>query len=92
MPLRKFVQEILPGSAIAKSMQQMNDEDQETVTNSVLIRLFQEDYPWLSFIWYLSHRFEFLLKDTLSEFFEPVDTSLTHLFYLCLNSSKKYRN
>ena len=32
VPLRKVVQEIPPGSAIAKSMQQMNDKDQETVT------------------------------------------------------------
>ena len=32
VPLRKVVQETPPGSAIAKSMQQMNDKDQETVT------------------------------------------------------------
>ena len=32
VPLRKVVQETPPGSTIAKSMQQMNDKDQETVT------------------------------------------------------------
>ena len=51
------------------------------------IRLFQEDYPWLSLIWCLSHRLELLLKDTLSEFFESIDTSLAHLFYLYTNTS-----
>ena len=47
-------------------------------SDSGLIRLFQEDYPWLSFIWCFSHRFELSLKDSLSEFFEPIDTLLTH--------------
>ena len=61
-------------------------------SNSALIGLFQEDYPWLSFIWCFSHCFELSLKDALSELFEPVDTSLTHLFHLYSNSSKKYRN
>ena len=41
--------------------------------------------------WCFSHRFELSLKDSLSAFFEPVDTSLTHLFYLYLNLSKKHR-
>ena len=56
-----------------------------------LIKLFQEDYPWLSFIWCFSHRLELSLKDALKEFIEPVDTSLRHLYYLHMNSSKKHR-
>ena len=32
VPLRKVVQETPPGSAFAKSIQQMNDKDQKTVT------------------------------------------------------------
>ena len=48
--------------------------------NSGLIRLFQDNYLWLSFISRFSHLFEVSFKDALSEFFEPADTSLTHLF------------
>ena len=43
-----------------------------------LIRLFQEEYPWMSFIWCFSHRLELALKDALKEFMEPVVT-LRHL-------------
>ena len=60
-------------------------------SNSRLIRLFQDNNPWLSFIWYFSQHFELSFKDALSEFFEPVDTSLTHLSYLYSNSAKKHR-
>ena len=56
---------------------------------SGLIRLFQEEYPWISFIWCFSHRLELSLKDALKEFIEPVETSLRHLYYLYNNSSKK---
>ena len=59
--------------------------------NSGLIRQFQEDYPWISFIWCFSHRLELALKDALKEFMEPVDTTLTHLYYLYTKSSKKHR-
>ena len=59
-------------------------------SDSGLIKLFQEDYPWLSFIWCIIHLLELSLKNALSELFEPVDTSLTHLFYFCSNSSKKH--
>ena len=59
--------------------------------HSGLIRLLQEDFPWISFIWCFSHRLELSLKDALKEFIEPVDTSLMHLFYLCKKSSKKHR-
>ena len=60
-------------------------------SNSGLIRLFHDNYPWLSFIWCFSQRFELSFKDALSEFFEPADTSLIHLFYLYSNSPKKHR-
>ena len=58
--------------------------------DSGLIWLLQEDFPWISFIWRFSHRLELALEDALKEFIEPVDTSLTYLFYL-YKSSKKHR-
>ena len=33
--------------------------------DSGIIRLLQEDFPWISFIWCFSHRLEFALKDAL---------------------------
>ena len=59
--------------------------------NSGLIRLFQEDYEWLCFIWCFSHRLELALKDALKDFIDPVDESLRHLYYLYQKSSKKNR-
>ena len=59
--------------------------------NSGLIRLFQEDYKWLCFIWCFSHRLELALKDALKEFIDPVDESLRHIYYLYQKSSKKFR-
>ena len=59
--------------------------------NSGLIKLFQEELPWLSFVWCFSHRLELALKDALNEFMEPVETSLMHLFYLYKKSSNKHR-
>ena len=57
-------------------------------SNSGLIKLFREDYQWLALVWCLRHRPELSLKDALSEFLEPVNTSLTHLFYIYSNSPK----
>ena len=31
--------------------------------NSCLIKIFQEDYPWISFIWCFRHRLELAVKD-----------------------------
>ena len=59
--------------------------------NSGLIKFFQEDYPWISFIWCFSHRVELALKDVLKENMDQVDTTLTHLYYLYTKSSKKHR-
>ena len=59
--------------------------------NSGFIKLFQEDYPWISFIWCFSHRLELALKDALKEHMEPGNTMLTHLYYLYTKSSKKHR-
>ena len=42
--------------------------------DSGLIRLLQEDFPWISFIWCFTHRLELALKDALKEFIKPVDT------------------
>ena len=41
-----------------------------------LIKLFQEDYLWVSFAKCFSHRHELALKDAVKEVLEPVDTSL----------------
>ena len=59
--------------------------------NSGLIKLSQEQLPWLSFIWCFSHRLELTLKDALNNYMEPIETSLMHLFYLYKQSSKKHR-
>ena len=60
-------------------------------SNSGLISCFQEELPWVSFIWCFSHRLELSIKDALKEFMEPVETSLVHLYYLYTKSSKKHR-
>ena len=58
--------------------------------NSGLIKLFQEDYPSISFIWCFSHDLELAIKDALKEYMELVDTMLTHLYYLYSKSSRKH--
>ena len=57
----------------------------------MLIKLFKQDFPGISFILCFSHQLELALKDALKELIEPVDTSLMHLFYLYKKSSKKHR-
>ena len=37
-----------------------------------------------------NHRPELALKDGLKEFLEPVETALSHLYYLYTKSTKKY--
>ena len=59
--------------------------------NSGLIKLFQEELLWLSFIWCFSHWLELALKDAFNDYIEPVETSLMHLFYSYKQSSKKHR-
>ena len=56
-----------------------------------MIRLFQEDYEWVCFIWCFSHRLELALKDSLKDFNDPVSDTLCHLYYLYKKSSKKFR-
>ena len=58
--------------------------------NSGLIKLFQEDYPSISFIWCFSHELELAIKDALKEYMELVDTMLTQLYYLYSKSSRKH--
>ena len=58
--------------------------------NSGVIKLLEEEYPGISFIWCFSHRLELALKDVLKEYMEPVDKMLTHLYYLYTKSSKKH--
>ena len=57
--------------------------------NLGIIRLLQEDLPWVLFIWRFSHRLELALKYTLKDFINPVDESLRILFYMYKKSSKK---
>ena len=57
--------------------------------NSGIIRLLQEDSPWVSFIWCFSHRLELALKDSLKDFIDPADESLCNLCYMYKESSKK---
>ena len=57
--------------------------------HSGLIRLIQEEFPWVSFIWCFSHCLELALKDSLKSFIDPVDESLLHLFYLLQDLIKK---
>ena len=52
--------------------------------------MLEEEYPWISSIWCFSHRLELALKDALKEYMEPVDKTLTHLYYLYTKSSKKH--
>ena len=59
--------------------------------HSGLIKLFQDDYPRVSFVWCFSHRVELALKDVVKEVLEPVNTSLCDLNYLYAKSSKKHR-
>ena len=59
--------------------------------NSGLIRQFQEELPWLSFIWCFSYQLELALKDVLNDYMEPVETPLMYLLYLYKLSFKKHR-
>ena len=59
--------------------------------NSDVIKLLEEEYPWMAFIWCFSHRLELAQKDALKEYVEPVNKMLIHLYYLYTKSSKKHR-
>lgn len=59
--------------------------------NSGLVKQFQDEFPYISFVWCFSHRLERSLEDALKIYMEPVDTSLLHLYYLYEKSSKKTR-
>ena len=56
-----------------------------------MIKLLEEYYSWISFIWCFSHRLKLALKDGLKQYMEPVDKMLTHLHYLYTKSSRKHR-
>ena len=58
--------------------------------NSGVIRLLQEDYLYHLFVASVT-ALNFHWKIPCLSFLDPVDTSLTHLFYVYLNSSKKHR-
>ena len=59
--------------------------------NSDVIKLLDEEYLWISFVWCFSHRLELALKDAFKQYMEPVDKMLTHLHYLYTKPSKKHR-
>ena len=46
---------------------------------------------WLVFVWWMSHRIELALKDSLEDAMQPIKKSLTALFYCYEKSSKKLR-
>ena len=78
------------GDPIPKIVFLLSDEASvNSGKHSGLIRLIQEEFPWVSFIWCFSIRFELALRDSLKSFIDPVDESLLPLFYLYKNSSKK---
>ena len=58
---------------------------------SGLVRKLQEDYEWIVFLWCFSHRLELAIKEATKDYFEAVDESLRHLYYLHERSSKKHR-
>ena len=45
----------------------------------------------MGFVWCFAHCLELALKQTLKEWFEPITTCLTNLYYLYEKSSKKLR-
>ena len=57
--------------------------------DSRLVQQFQEEFPYLVFIWCFSHRLERSLEDALKYDMEPINTSLMHLFYMYGKSLKK---
>ena len=59
--------------------------------HSGLIKLFQENYPWVSFVWCFGHRLELALKDTVREVRKSVDMSLRDFYYLHAKSSMEHR-
>ena len=52
------------------------------------IRLLQEYFPWISFIWCFSHQLELALKDALKEFIKQIINAFVLLYK---KSSKKHR-
>ena len=59
--------------------------------HSGMIKLFQEDYPWV-FVWCISHRLVLALKDAVKEVLGPVNASICDLHHLYVKSSKKHEN
>ena len=58
--------------------------------NSGVIKLLEEEYPWISFTWCFGHRLELALKDALKTYMETVNKTLIHLCYLYTKSSQKH--
>ena len=56
-----------------------------------LIMHFRVAYPWVVFVWCVSHRLELAIKHGLKDIMEPIDTCLRNLYYLYEKSSKKTR-
>ena len=59
--------------------------------NTGLVALFRELYPWLVFVWCVSHRLELAIKHALKELIEPIEKCLMNLYYMYETSSKKTR-
>ena len=50
--------------------------------DSQLIRLIARGFPWISFIWYFSHRLKLALTDALNDFIETVEVTNIMAFIL----------
>ena len=60
--------------------------------HSGLIRLIQEELPWVSFIWCFSHRLELTLKDSLKSFIDSAESHFFTCFIYIRTHQKKYEN
>ena len=56
-----------------------------------LIKLIQDDRPWVGLVWCLAHRLELGIKDALSNWVKPVEVNLQYLYYMYEKSSKNPR-
>ena len=62
-----------------------------TGLNNGLIKFFQDEMPWIGFVWCIAHRLELSIKDALETWIKPINTNLRNLYYMYEKSSKKTR-
>lgn len=54
-----------------------------------LVKFFRDKMPWVGIVWCFSYRSEFVLKDALSEWMNPIVTNLQSSYYVHEKPSKK---